>query len=144
MVLAMGMQTNAKTPNNVRMCSGLWEGLLPSCFQHVNAWPSPWRPYLMCVRAAPAILKELRTRIQHCCAMLRRSWNKRNVGRCWFKSLTSFKLRETTPNNIQHGVQTFSCQEPSVSLWRNVSPTTWHKETEGSGDENGCANGRNM
>ena len=31
-------------------------------------------------------------RIQNCCATLRRSRNKRNVGSCWLKSLTGFKL----------------------------------------------------
>ena len=45
-------------------------------------------------------------RIQHCCAMLRRSRNKRNVGSCWLKSLTGFKLCATTSNNMQQGVQT--------------------------------------
>ena len=39
--------------------------------------------------------------IQHCCATLRRSRNKRNVGSCWLKSLTGFKLCSTTRNNIQ-------------------------------------------
>ena len=39
--------------------------------------------------------------IQHCCATLRRSRNKRNVGSCWLKSLTGFKLCATTSNNIQ-------------------------------------------
>ena len=42
-------------------------------------------------------------RIQHCCATLRRSRNKTNVGSCWLKSLTGFKLCATTRNNIhQH------------------------------------------
>ena len=40
-------------------------------------------------------------RIQHCCAKLWRSRNKRNVGSCWLKSLTGFKLCATTLNNIQ-------------------------------------------
>ena len=44
--------------------------------------------------------------IQHCCATLRRSRNKRNVGSCWLKSLTSFKLCATTSNRMQQGVQT--------------------------------------
>ena len=30
-----------------------------------------------------------------------RSRNKRNVGSCWLKSLTGFKLCATTPNNTQ-------------------------------------------
>ena len=53
------------------------------------------------------MLEELSKRIQHCCAMLRRSRNKRNVGSCWWlKSLTCFKLCATTFNNMQQGVQT--------------------------------------
>ena len=35
------------------------------------------------------------------CAMLRRSRNQRNVGSCWLKSLTGFKLCATTRNKIQ-------------------------------------------
>ena len=31
---------------------------------------------------------------------------KKNVGSCWLKSLTGFKLCTTTPNNTQRGVQT--------------------------------------
>ena len=47
---------------------------------------------------APTMLEELCKRIQHCCATLRRSRNKRNVGSCWLKSLTGFKtLRNNTP-----------------------------------------------
>ena len=55
---------------------------------------------------APTMLEELCKRIQHCCATLRRSRNKRNVGSCWLKSLTGFKLCATTFNNMQQGVQT--------------------------------------
>ena len=40
-------------------------------------------------------------RIQHCCATLWWSRNKRNVGSCWLKSLTRFKLCATTPSNTQ-------------------------------------------
>ena len=47
------------------------------------------------------MLEELCKQIQHCCATLRRSRNKRNVGSCWLKSLTSFKPCTTTSNNIQ-------------------------------------------
>ena len=38
------------------------------------------------------MLEELCKWIQHCCATLRRSRNKRNVVSCWFKCLTGFKL----------------------------------------------------
>ena len=50
---------------------------------------------------APAMLQELSKQIQHYCATLRRSRNKRNVGSCWLKRLIGFKLCETTPNNTQ-------------------------------------------
>ena len=52
------------------------------------------------------MLEQLSKRIQHCCATLRRSRNKRNVGSCWLKSSTGFKLCATTRNNMQQGVQT--------------------------------------
>ena len=53
------------------------------------------------------IVRKIRPiRLQHCCATLRRSRNKRNVGSCWLKSLTGFKLWATTSNNMQQGVQT--------------------------------------
>ena len=55
---------------------------------------------------APTMLEELCKRIQHCWATLRRSRNKRNVGSCWLKSLTGFKLCATTSNNMQQGLQT--------------------------------------
>ena len=44
-------------------------------------------------------------RVQHCNATLQRSRNKGNVGSCWLKSLTGFKLCAATPNKTQ-GVQT--------------------------------------
>ena len=37
-------------------------------------------------------------RAQHCCATLRRSQNNGNVGTCWAKSLTCFKLYATSAN----------------------------------------------
>ena len=49
---------------------------------------------------APTMLEELCKRIQHCCATLRRSRNERNVGSCWLKSLTGFKLCATTCNRV--------------------------------------------
>ena len=54
----------------------------------------------------PTMLEELCKRIQHCCATLRRSRNKRNIGSCWLKTLTGFKLSATTSNNMKQGVQT--------------------------------------
>ena len=58
---------------------------------------------IMCIWAcvAPTMLDEQCKRIQHCCATLRRSRNKRNIGSCWRKRLTGFKIYATTPNNMQ-------------------------------------------
>ena len=39
-------------------------------------------------------------RLQHGCATLRRSRNKRNVRSCWLKSLTGFKLCATACNRV--------------------------------------------
>ena len=39
--------------------------------------------------------------VQHCCAVLRRSRNERNVEGRWLKSLIGFILGETTPSNTQ-------------------------------------------
>ena len=50
------------------------------------------------------MLEELCKRIQHCCAKLWRSRNKRNVGSCWLKRLTCL-FCTITPNNMQQGVQ---------------------------------------
>ena len=55
---------------------------------------------------ASTMLEELCKPMQHCSATLRRPRNKRNVGSCWFKSLTGFKLGAKTPNNTQQVVQT--------------------------------------
>ena len=83
--------TDATTPNNVVTCSASWEGYSPQVFVNHLQWA--------CV--APTMLEELCKRIQHCCATLRRSRNKRYVGSCWLKSLTGFNLCATTRNNIQ-------------------------------------------
>jgi len=56
----------------------------------------------MCL--APTMLGELCKQIRHCCATFQGSQN-RNVGSCLLKSLTSFELCATTPNNMQQGVQ---------------------------------------
>ena len=50
---------------------------------------------------APTMLEDPCTQIQHYCATLRRSRNKRNVGHCWLISLTGFKLCTTTTSNAQ-------------------------------------------
>ena len=39
-------------------------------------------------------------RAQHCCATLRRSQNNRNVGTCWAKRFTGFKLYATSANIV--------------------------------------------
>ena len=72
------------------------------------------------------MLEELCKRIQHCCATLRRSRNERNVGSCWFKGLTGFKLCATTPNNMQQGVQTAMTCNIKRSCWPTMlRPFAW-------------------
>ena len=95
------------------------------CYLHGNhcnarAWPrqfsSPRVPFVMRgknrdhdPRRWPKGSRPLGTRLGRAvktnpidfCTMLRGSRNKRNVGSCWLKSLTSFKLSETTPNDTQ-------------------------------------------
>ena len=73
------------------------------------------------------MLKELCKRIQHCCATLRRSRNKRNVGSCWLKSLTGFKLCSTTRNNIQQ-------HATGCANRRNM----WHPTMLGVAGEQSC------
>ena len=46
------------------------------------------------------IVAPLCKRAQHCCALLRQSQNNRNVGTCWAKSLTGFKLYATSANIV--------------------------------------------
>ena len=65
------------------------------------------KPRVMSVRGPNNVERAVQTgRIQNCCDTLQRSWNKRNVGSCWMKSLTGFKLCTTTSNNMQQGGQT--------------------------------------
>ena len=70
---------------------------------------------------APTVLEELWKRIQHCCATLRRSRNKRDVGSCWLKRLTGFKLWAATRNNMQQGEQTdATCNIQQWSCWSTM------------------------
>ena len=59
-----------------------------------------WNETMCNARASPKQMSEEPCkRIEHCCATLRRSRNRRNVGSCSLKRLTCFKLRATTPSN---------------------------------------------
>ena len=100
-------------PTLLRAC---WQWFSNGCNNSQQVWDlhcivgrvqpiSLRNPCVMSV-VAPKMLEELCKRIQHCCATLRRSRNKRNVGSCWLKNLTGFKLYATTSNNMQQGVQT--------------------------------------
>ena len=111
-------QTNATTPNIV---GATMSGVI-ACVLAVVCKRMQQLPNLQCIvgRIQPISLCKLCVisvrgpnnvgravqRIQHCCATLRRSRNKTNVGSCWLKSLTGFKLCATTRNNMQQGVQT--------------------------------------
>ena len=59
-----------------------------------------------------------------------------NVGSCWFKSLTGFKLwaTTTTPNNTQQGVQTDATSNDAVSCWPAIGSLS---NNDGDGNENG-------
>lgn len=73
-----------------------------------RSYASPWRPYVMRSRG-PNNVGWVMQMVQHCRATLQLSRNKRNVGGCWLKNLTSFKLQQQLPatrNDIQKGVQT--------------------------------------
>ena len=113
------MQTDATTPNIVRCANNVG-----SCCVHVGSgvqtdattqsqqcWDlqcivgkiqpiSLCKPCVISVRGPNNVGRACK-RIQHCCATLRQSRNKTNVGSCWLKSLTGFKLCATTRNNIQ-------------------------------------------
>ena len=54
-----------------------------------------WRPCVMCVIGPNNV-----GRATVLC-FGNHVWNERNVGSCWLKSLTVFKLCTTTPNNTQ-------------------------------------------
>ena len=79
------------------------------------------------------MLEKLRKRIQNCCATLRRSRNNRNVGRCWFKSLTGFKLctRATTCNKVDKRTQLVSSNNVGSCWPGKLCPfargLTWQK-----------------
>ena len=81
-----GVQTNATTPNNVGTCSASWEGY------------SLCKPCAMSLRGPNNVGRAVQTD-PSLCATLRWSRSKRNVGSCWLKSLTGFKLCATC--NIQ-------------------------------------------
>ena len=105
------VQTDATTSNIVAptmlgVVGACWKWCANGCNNSQQCWDLQWivgriqpishcKPCVMRVRG-PNNVAELCKRIQHCCATLRRSWNKRNVGSCWLKSLTGFKLRNNT------------------------------------------------
>ena len=78
-------------------------------------------------------------RIPHCCATLRRSRNKRNVGSCWLKSLTGFKLCATTCNRVCNGTQHVtsnsigSCSQLCCIRLRGASQLLLRNQTTFSG-----------
>ena len=64
------------------------------------------RDHVECACLVPAMLEELCKRIQHCCATLRRSRNKTNVGSCWLKSFDRFQTLGNTFQQFPAAVQT--------------------------------------
>ena len=65
------------------------------------------------------MLEELRKRIQHCCATLRRSRNKRNVGSCWLKSSTS-SVQTSCNDSQQHGTCNRVCKQTQHVTPNNI------------------------
>ena len=113
------VQTDATTPNIVgRTVLGVVASVLAVVCKRMQQLPTILGPAVhrgkdtthktletMChARAWPQL--QLCKRIQHCCATLQRSRDKRNVESYGLKRLTGFKLCATTPNNMQQGVQT--------------------------------------
>ena len=74
---------------------------------------------------APTMLEELSKQIQHYCATLRRSRNKRNVGSCWLKRLIGFKLCATTPNNTQRHAMANNVAFVSKGLYSRNNLRDW-------------------
>ena len=71
---------------------------------------------------------------QHCCAKVRRSGKKRNLGIFWLKRLTGLKLCATTPNNTQQQLTTCNrvckrtCASASGFFWL-IDMNTWQWDT---------------
>ena len=80
--------------NNVGTCSVSWE-------RYFNPYTTLKTIGNVHVWLTQCCKLKLYKRIQHRSATLWWSQNKRNVGSCWLKHLTSFKLCTTTPNDIQ-------------------------------------------
>ena len=74
---------------------------------------------------APVTLEELCKRIRHCYATLRQARNKRNVGSCWFKSLTSSKLCSITPNHFQPTGCENECKMKDPTMLRPCCAGLW-------------------
>ena len=102
------METDTTAPNIVEPC---WQRCAIGCNNSQHCWDlqcivgriqpiSLCKPCVMSVRGPNNVGRAVQ-RIQHCCARLQRSRNKRNVGSCCLKSLTGVKLCATTRNNIQ-------------------------------------------
>ena len=91
-----------------------------------------WRPGVMRMRGPNSFERAVQT--QHCCAKLRRSGNKRNLGIFWLKSLTGLKLCATIPNNTQQQATTFSrvCKRTCASasgFFLLIDMNTWQWDT---------------
>ena len=97
------VQSDASTPN-LLLGQQCWELLCP-CWRTVVCQRMQ-QLATMLTHLQFVVGKMQPIRLQHCCATLRRSRNKRNVGSCWPNSLTGFKFSATTSDNMQQGVQT--------------------------------------
>ena len=148
------MQTDATTPNIVAPTMlGVVPSVLEVVCKRMQQLPTLLGPTVHrgkdlkkpCV--APTMLEELCKRIQHCCATLRRSRNKRNVGSCWLKvwPVSDFaqehpttcnrvckRTQHVTSNNVGSCWSTMllpfarslthknvACNDVTVSIWRH-------------------------
>ena len=81
---------------------------------------------MYCACVATTMLEELckKSWIQHCCATLWRSRNKRNVESCWLQSLTGFKICATTPNSRQQHAQGMKT-DATCNIQQCLHPFAW-------------------
>ena len=74
------------------------------------------------------MLEEVCKRIQHCCATLRRSQNKRNVGSCWLKTLLANKFASvwTQSKELRRDESArLPPMWPGFKSWRRCHNVSW-------------------
>ena len=95
MRVGSGVQTDATTPNKFGTCSASCEGYNPYVFVIMRNERGGPNRVGRAVQTDPTLFLYASAITE-----------QKNVGSCWLKSLTRFKLCATTRNNMQQGVQT--------------------------------------